>query len=141
MWRVERLLDAFGDRIVHAALLSKPLAAVISQNSNTMASTLDRRTVVNPGPPFRHNIAVLSVAMLLLVLIPLPLAAQGLPTQTTVTAMPQSPSEYLQLVTFTAMVTGSVSLPNGDGDIHRWAVPPLHAARAVGGRVAAATVA
>jgi hypothetical protein len=52
--------------------------------------------------------------MLLLVLILLPLAAQaGNPTQTTVTAVPQSPSQYLQLVTFTAMVTGSVGPPTG----------------------------
>ncbi len=69
---------------------------------------------MNPSPPLRHSIDFLSVAMLLLVLILLPLAAQaGNPTQTTVTAVPQSPSQYLQLVTFTAMVTGSVGPPTG----------------------------
>jgi hypothetical protein len=51
--------------------------------------------------------------MLLLVLIPLPLTAQGNPSSTSVTASPPSPSEYLQLVTFTAMVTGSVGPPTG----------------------------
>ena len=107
MGRVERLLDAIGDRIVHAALLSKPIAKVISQNSNSTASTLDRKMVVNPRPRFRRNVGVLSVAMLLLVLVPIPLAAQGNPTNTFVTASPSSPSEYLQLVTFTAMVESS----------------------------------
>ena len=71
----------------------------------------------------RHNIAVLSTAMLSLVLIPLPLAAQGNPTNTFVTAAPQSPSEYLQLVTFTAMVessfggapTGTVTFTGAEG--------------------------
>jgi len=85
---------------------------------------------VNPEPPLRRNIVVLSVA-LLLVLILLPLAAQaGNPTQTTVTAVPQSPSEYLQLVTFTAMVTGSVAPPTGtvtftDSDGFRLCVLPV----------------
>ena len=76
---------------------------------------VDCKILVNLGPPFRrNNIGAFSLAATLLVLLLLPLTAQAakqklnlIATQTAVTAAPLPPSNYLQLVTFTANVTAS----------------------------------
>jgi Bacterial Ig-like domain (group 3)/FG-GAP-like repeat len=74
------------------------------------------KTLVIFGPPFRRNsIGAFSLAATLLVLsllLPLPAEAakqklNQIATQTTVIAAPPPPSNYLQLVTFTANVTAS----------------------------------
>ena len=76
---------------------------------------VDCKILVNLGPPFRRdNIGAFSLAATLLVLLLVPLTAQAakqkldlIATQTTVTAAPMPPSNYLQLVTFTANVMAS----------------------------------
>ena len=79
-------------------------------------SMVDCKTLVIFGPPFRrNNIGAFSLAATLLVLsllLPLPAEAakqklNQIATQTTVIAAPPPPSNYLQLVTFTANVTAS----------------------------------
>ena len=80
-----------------------------------LVSMVDCKTLGNLGPPFRcNNISAFSLAATLFVLLVVPQAAEAakqklnsIATQTTLLASPPAPSNYLQLVTFTAMVTGS----------------------------------
>src|SRR5271166_2909450 len=60
--------------------------------------------LVNPGPPFRRNIGVLSVAALLLVLILPPLAAEAQILTTTTLTVNTSPAMGSQVVTLTSAV-------------------------------------
>jgi Big-like domain-containing protein/VCBS repeat protein/FG-GAP repeat protein len=65
------------------------------------------RMSVDPGFPLHRKQRIPSGAMLLLGLVLLPLAVEAQqPTMTSLTTTPSSPSNYLQLVTFTATVTG-----------------------------------
>jgi hypothetical protein len=81
---------------------------------------VDRKTLVNLGPPFRgNNIGAFSLAATLPDLL-LPLTAEagkqklnGIASQTILDDLPDQPSNYLQLVTFTATVFGAGGDPTG----------------------------